>query len=162
MFYLDVTTDVVRLFFYLVFFLVVTMYYGLPLHLVRELYMTIYNLRDRVTKFIHYRKLTRNMNERFPDATPEELQAVTLLFLLLPFSFSLHCSCLHLVCFNSSKKYPSTRAIAPALFAEKTWLWAKSTLHLSLSLLSLSLFSLSLVCLFVCLFVCFKFWRHAM
>lgn len=98
MFYLDVTTDVVRLFCYLVFFLVVTVSYGLPLHLIRELYITVYNLRDRVTKFIHYRKLTRNMNERFPDATPEELQAVNPFPPLLEFFFFLS----FLLCFSCS------------------------------------------------------------
>lgn len=73
MFYLELCADLLRLFLYLVFFAIVCAHYGLPLHLIREVGIALYNLRERVVKFIHYRNLTRNMNERFPDATAEEL-----------------------------------------------------------------------------------------
>jgi E3 ubiquitin-protein ligase synoviolin len=43
------------------------------LHLVRDLYMTFRNFRRRVNEFIRYRRVTANLNERFPDSTPEEL-----------------------------------------------------------------------------------------
>ncbi|KAE9451751.1 hypothetical protein C3L33_16294, partial [Rhododendron williamsianum] len=49
--------------------------YGVPLHLIRELYETLRNFKVRVADFIRYRKITSNMNDRFPDATPEELNA---------------------------------------------------------------------------------------
>ena len=67
--------------------------YGLPLHLVRELYETFRNFKSRVSDFIRYRKITSNMNERFPDATPEELSrsilatSICLLFHVLNFIF---------------------------------------------------------------------------
>ncbi|CAI5999384.1 unnamed protein product [Closterium sp. NIES-65] len=48
--------------------------YGLPLHLIRDLYETFRNFRMRVADFIRYRRITSNLNERFPDATPEELE----------------------------------------------------------------------------------------
>lgn len=73
MFYLEFTADLVRLTLYLIFFLIICTHYGLPLHLIRELGITFYTLRERVIKFIHFRKITKNMNERFPDATAEEL-----------------------------------------------------------------------------------------
>ncbi|KAL7213911.1 hypothetical protein ACSBR1_026358 [Camellia fascicularis] len=49
--------------------------YGVPLHLIRELYETFRNFKIRVNDYIRYRKITSNMNDRFPDATPEELNA---------------------------------------------------------------------------------------
>ncbi|XP_020699318.1 ERAD-associated E3 ubiquitin-protein ligase HRD1 isoform X2 [Dendrobium catenatum] len=49
--------------------------YGVPLHLIRELYETFRSFRMRVADYIRYRKITSNMNERFPDATAEELNA---------------------------------------------------------------------------------------
>ncbi|GFY81815.1 RING/U-box superfamily protein [Actinidia rufa] len=49
--------------------------YGVPLHLIRELYETFRNFKVRVADYIRYRKITSNMNDRFPDATPEELNA---------------------------------------------------------------------------------------
>lgn len=49
--------------------------YGVPLHLIRELYETFRNFKIRVADYVRYRKITSNMNDRFPDATPEELTA---------------------------------------------------------------------------------------
>ena len=40
----------------------------------RDLYWTFRNFRNRVADFLRYRRVTANMDERFPDATPEELQ----------------------------------------------------------------------------------------
>lgn len=72
-FYLELVRDLLHLFLYLVFFLVIFVNYGLPLHLVRELYETFRNFKSRVSDFLRYRKITSNMNDRFPDATAEEL-----------------------------------------------------------------------------------------
>ncbi|KAI5079527.1 hypothetical protein GOP47_0005006 [Adiantum capillus-veneris] len=72
-FYLELVRDLLHLSLYLFFFLVIFVNYGLPLHLVRELYETFRNFKSRVSDFVRYRKVTSNMNDRFPDATPEEL-----------------------------------------------------------------------------------------
>ncbi|XP_047317684.1 ERAD-associated E3 ubiquitin-protein ligase HRD1B-like [Impatiens glandulifera] len=72
-FYLELVRDLLHLSMYLCFFLVIFMNYGLPLHLIRELYETFRNFKIRVADYIRYRKITSNMNDRFPDATPEEL-----------------------------------------------------------------------------------------
>ncbi|KAK9144196.1 hypothetical protein Sjap_004099 [Stephania japonica] len=74
-FYLELIRDLVHLSMYLCFFLVIFMNYGVPLHLIRELYETFRNFRVRVADYVRYRKITSNMNDRFPDATPEELNA---------------------------------------------------------------------------------------
>ncbi|KAE8697051.1 ERAD-associated E3 ubiquitin-protein ligase HRD1B [Hibiscus syriacus] len=49
--------------------------YGVPLHLIRELYETLRNFKILVADYMRYRKIASNMNDRFPDATPEELTA---------------------------------------------------------------------------------------
>ncbi|KAF5179948.1 Erad-associated e3 ubiquitin-protein ligase hrd1a, partial [Thalictrum thalictroides] len=72
-FYLELIRDLLHLSMYLCFFLVIFMNYGVPLHLIRELYETFRNFKVRVSDYVRYRKITSNMNERFPDATPEEL-----------------------------------------------------------------------------------------
>ncbi|KAK8954933.1 E3 ubiquitin protein ligase RIN2 [Platanthera zijinensis] len=74
-FYLELVRDLLHLSIYIVFFLVIFASYGVPLHLIRELYETFRSFRMRVSDYIRYRKITSNMNERFPDATPEELNA---------------------------------------------------------------------------------------
>uniref|UniRef100_A0A5B6ZID2 RING-type E3 ubiquitin transferase n=1 Tax=Davidia involucrata TaxID=16924 RepID=A0A5B6ZID2_DAVIN len=74
-FYLELIRDLLHLSMYLCFFLVIFMNYGVPLHLIRELYETFRNFKVRVADYIRYRKITSNMNDRFPDATPEELNA---------------------------------------------------------------------------------------
>ncbi|KAL0916583.1 hypothetical protein M5K25_014109 [Dendrobium thyrsiflorum] len=74
-FYLELVRDLLHLSIYIVFFLVIFASYGVPLHLIRELYETFRSFRMRVADYIRYRKITSNMNERFPDATAEELNA---------------------------------------------------------------------------------------
>ncbi|CAI5501753.1 unnamed protein product [Closterium sp. Naga37s-1] len=73
-FYLELVKDLLHLLVYLAFFSIIFMTYGLPLHLIRDLYETFRNFRMRVADFIRYRRITSNLNERFPDATPEELE----------------------------------------------------------------------------------------
>jgi E3 ubiquitin-protein ligase synoviolin len=65
----------VHLLVYSAFFIIVFAYYGLPLHLVRELYWTFRTFRGRVADFIRYRRATAGLNERFPDATEAQLAA---------------------------------------------------------------------------------------
>ncbi|XVF05007.1 hypothetical protein REPUB_Repub05bG0134000 [Reevesia pubescens] len=74
-FYLELIRDLLHLSMYLCFFLVIFMNYGVPLHLIRELYETFRNFKIRVADYMRYRKITSNMNDRFPDATLEELNA---------------------------------------------------------------------------------------
>ena len=74
LFYLEFLSDLTRLLLFIGFFLMICMNYGIPLFMIREVYITLYHLHDRVRKFILYRKITRNMNERFPDALPSELE----------------------------------------------------------------------------------------
>ncbi|XP_052186666.1 ERAD-associated E3 ubiquitin-protein ligase HRD1B-like isoform X2 [Diospyros lotus] len=74
-FYLELIRDLLHLTMYMCFFLVIFVNYGVPLHLIRELYETFRNFKVRVADYIRYRKITSNMNDRFPDATPEELNA---------------------------------------------------------------------------------------
>ncbi|XVF19543.1 hypothetical protein REPUB_Repub11eG0120600 [Reevesia pubescens] len=74
-FYLELIRDLLHLSMYLCFFLVIFMNYGIPLHLIRELYETFRNFKIRVADYMRYRKITSNMNDRFLDATPEELTA---------------------------------------------------------------------------------------
>merc|ERR1719473_2083743 len=74
-FYLELITDLLHLFVYLVFFLIVFAYYGLPLHLVRDLWWTFRSFRARVADFVRYRRATAHMNEVLSDATAEDLRA---------------------------------------------------------------------------------------
>lgn len=72
-FYLELIRDLFNLSLYIIFFLLIFVKYGLPLHLIRELYETFRSFRIRIADYIRYRKVTSNVDERFPSATPEEL-----------------------------------------------------------------------------------------
>lgn len=74
LFYLELITDLFHMLVYLAFFVLICTYYGLPLHIMRDLYLTIRSFRTRVADFIRYRRIAHNMHERFPDATEEELE----------------------------------------------------------------------------------------
>jgi len=71
--YLDFITDVLRLCVYALFFMIIFSFYGLPLHIVRQIYITFRSFKRRVTAVIRYRKATQNMDERFPVVSPEEM-----------------------------------------------------------------------------------------
>ncbi|KAK9244742.1 hypothetical protein V1506DRAFT_540480 [Lipomyces tetrasporus] len=73
MFYLDLVTDFVKLFIYLGFFLLILTVYGLPLHIIRDVYLTMRSFMTRIRDFLRYRQATSQMNSRYPDATEEEV-----------------------------------------------------------------------------------------
>ncbi|KAH7108130.1 hypothetical protein BKA62DRAFT_752937 [Auriculariales sp. MPI-PUGE-AT-0066] len=76
MFYVDLITDFLKLLTYLVFFITVLMNYGLPLNIVRDVFLTARSFYGRVRDLMRYRAATRNMDQRYPDATAEELTAM--------------------------------------------------------------------------------------
>ncbi|GJJ71668.1 E3 ubiquitin-protein ligase synoviolin [Entomortierella parvispora] len=77
LFYLDLVADFVKLVTYLMFFMVILVCYGLPLHIIRDVYMTMRSFFQKCKDLIQYRKATRNMNERYPDASPAELAGLS-------------------------------------------------------------------------------------
>lgn len=69
------TPDFLKLFVYLIFFIVIYMNipYGVPLQILREVYMTLRSFFTRGSELLRYRKATRNMDEQYADATAAEL-----------------------------------------------------------------------------------------
>lgn len=59
--------------FYLTFFAIVMTYHGLPINLIREVYVSFLALKQRVVAFNVYRQLMSSMN-RFKTPTQEELE----------------------------------------------------------------------------------------
>ena len=72
-FYVDLTRDLVHLTTYFAFFVVVFSTYGIPIHLIRDIYWTFRNFQMRVRDFLRFRQIAANMENRFPDATEEDL-----------------------------------------------------------------------------------------
>jgi E3 ubiquitin-protein ligase synoviolin len=72
-FYLDLLTDFVKLIVYICFFAILLTFYGLPIHILRDVVVTIRSFARRIMDFVRYRNATRDMNERYPDATHEEV-----------------------------------------------------------------------------------------
>ena len=64
LFYLDLATDLFHMIVYLAFFVLICTYYGLPLHIMRDLYLTCRSFRSRVSDFVRYRRVTHNMQVR--------------------------------------------------------------------------------------------------
>ncbi|ODH15279.1 hypothetical protein ACO22_06460 [Paracoccidioides brasiliensis] len=72
-FYLDLVTDFLKLVVYISFFAILFSFYGLPIHILRDVVLTMRSFGKRVVDFLRYRNATRDMNERYPDATVEEM-----------------------------------------------------------------------------------------
>lgn len=73
-FYLELALDLLHLITYSAFFAAVFSTYGIPIHLLRDLYWTFRNFQTRVRDFLRFRRVAANMERRFPDATPEDLE----------------------------------------------------------------------------------------
>ncbi|KAL5044901.1 hypothetical protein BDW71DRAFT_185004 [Aspergillus fruticulosus] len=72
-FYLDLLTDFLKLTVYLTFFAILFTFYGLPIHILRDVVVTIRSFGRRIMDFVRYRNATRDMNDRYPDASAEEV-----------------------------------------------------------------------------------------
>ena len=60
--------------FYVTFFAIVLTYYGLPINLFREVYVSFQKLRQRLLAFASYRRLMASMDRFDSVATEEELE----------------------------------------------------------------------------------------
>ncbi|KAI0377442.1 hypothetical protein F5Y04DRAFT_264277 [Hypomontagnella monticulosa] len=69
---LDLLTDFVKLGIYSAFFAILMMFYGLPIHIMRDLFMTARSFVKRLSALMRYRKALQDMS-KCPDATEEEL-----------------------------------------------------------------------------------------
>jgi E3 ubiquitin-protein ligase synoviolin len=74
LFALEVLTDFVKLLIYMFFFVVSVTFNGLPMHIMRDVYMTFTAFSKRVADYVAYRRATSDMNTRYPDATSQEIQ----------------------------------------------------------------------------------------
>ncbi|KAG6819679.1 hypothetical protein H0H93_009712 [Arthromyces matolae] len=72
-FYIELATDFLKLTTYLVFFMIIITFYGLPLNIVRDVYITARSFITRLRALHRYQTATRNMDQRYPNATAEEL-----------------------------------------------------------------------------------------
>lgn len=66
--------DFLKLGIYVSFFVILLMFYGLPIHIMRDLFMTARSFMKRLSAFIKYRQATKDMNSRYEDATVEDIQ----------------------------------------------------------------------------------------
>ncbi|KAI1450053.1 hypothetical protein F5Y02DRAFT_413730 [Annulohypoxylon stygium] len=69
---LDLFTDFVKLGIYSAFFAILMIFYGLPIHIMRDLFLTARSFVKRLSALMQYRKALQGMNS-YPDATAEEL-----------------------------------------------------------------------------------------
>lgn len=73
--YVDLAMDFAKLFAYSFLFVVLIHFYGVPLHILRDVYITLRSFVDRVKHLVRYRQATANMQTRYPTATFDELEA---------------------------------------------------------------------------------------
>lgn len=66
--------DFIKLGIYVTFFVILFMFYGLPIHIIRDLFLTARSFTKRLAAFLRYRRATQDMNKRYEDATVEDIQ----------------------------------------------------------------------------------------
>ncbi|GBG27645.1 E3 ubiquitin-protein ligase synoviolin [Hondaea fermentalgiana] len=73
--YLKLFIDMAQLIVNMIFFAIIFTYYGVPLHLMRQLYIAAKNVHDRLSHFWRFRQITANLHDSFQSATEEDLEA---------------------------------------------------------------------------------------
>jgi E3 ubiquitin-protein ligase synoviolin len=71
----DLVCEAVKLITYVSFFCLVFVYYGVPIHILRDVYAAYLSFHRKLLSFVKYLRLTRNLDARFPEASPEEIVA---------------------------------------------------------------------------------------
>lgn len=59
------------------FFTVIITFYGLPLNIIRDVYITARSFVTRLRALHRYKTATKNMDQRYPNATEEEMMTMT-------------------------------------------------------------------------------------
>ncbi|KAF7315296.1 hypothetical protein MIND_00044100 [Mycena indigotica] len=72
-FYIELATDFLKLSTYMIFFTIIMTYYGIPLNILRDVYVTGRSLITRLRSLHRYQTATRNMDQRYPNATEEDM-----------------------------------------------------------------------------------------
>ncbi|KAI8064553.1 hypothetical protein BC940DRAFT_242139 [Gongronella butleri] len=72
-FFIDLITDFMKLVAYVGFFVIICIYYQLPLHIVRDVYVTFRSFVQKCRDLYRYRRATRNMDQLYPNATAQDL-----------------------------------------------------------------------------------------
>ncbi|KAJ2244733.1 E3 ubiquitin-protein ligase hrd1 [Coemansia sp. RSA 455] len=76
-FYVELAYDLARLVVYLFFFAAVMAYYGPPIHILRDLYITARSFYNRCRDWVRYRKAMQNMHLRYPTVSQDDLDAMS-------------------------------------------------------------------------------------
>lgn len=72
-FAVELQAQAAKFLFYVIFFAIVMTYYGMPINLFREVYVSFQALKQRLVAFAKYRRLMASMN-RFESVAEEELE----------------------------------------------------------------------------------------
>ncbi|RDA89909.1 hypothetical protein CP533_6208 [Ophiocordyceps camponoti-saundersi (nom. inval.)] len=70
--WLDLFSDMLKLGIYVAFFFMLLMFYGLPIHIMRDLFITSRDFVKRLHALLRYRRAIQEMN-RYPDASADDL-----------------------------------------------------------------------------------------
>jgi len=74
LFCVEFTFDVLKLTSYVGFFVILTKYYSMPIHLLRELYFSLSNVRKRFEGYVKYKRLLKALQTRFPTVRVEQFE----------------------------------------------------------------------------------------
>jgi len=72
-FYLEILSELTQCILYIGFFCIILYYYGIPIHLLRELFVALRSFHKTISDFVRYRKLVACLDERYPNATEAEI-----------------------------------------------------------------------------------------
>ncbi|KAH9449040.1 hypothetical protein Pst134EB_019878 [Puccinia striiformis f. sp. tritici] len=76
-FYIDLATDLLKLLTYIGFLSLTLTFHGLPINVLRDVYYTFRSFVTKCNNLVRFRQATRNMNQRYPNATRAEMDSLS-------------------------------------------------------------------------------------
>ncbi|EFC46196.1 predicted protein [Naegleria gruberi] len=72
-FYLEIISELLQSLVYLSFFLLIMTKFGLPFHLLRNIYITLSNVKKKILDLYNYRRASLTLDQKFENATQNDL-----------------------------------------------------------------------------------------
>eukprot|EP01038_Epipyxis_sp_PR26KG_P013099 gene13099-17557_t len=69
----DLICETIKFVTYIAFFGLIFKFYGVPIHIMRDVWSVYWSFYSKLISFVKYLKLSSNLDSRFPDATEEEI-----------------------------------------------------------------------------------------
>ncbi|RKP19674.1 hypothetical protein ROZALSC1DRAFT_2154, partial [Rozella allomycis CSF55] len=115
LFYAELVQDLLKVIVLCSYFYMVTISFGLPLYLIRDCIFSFASLIKKIKQLLNFHKTMRDLQNRYPDATPDELASGDRVCIICRENMDTakRLSCGHLFHFNCLRRWIERHNVCP-------------------------------------------------